>query len=72
MKQRMNLKKLIEWHPVGQRIVKTSAAVTLCLFFYMWRGYQGESMPAEAAITAIICMQPDLHDTRENALTRLA
>ena len=72
MKKRLKLKNLIEWHPVGQRIVKTSAAVTLCLFFYMWRGYQGESMPAEAAITAIICMQPDLHDTRENALTRLA
>ena len=68
----MNLKKLIEWHPVGQRIVKTSAAVTLCLLFYMWRGYQGDAMPAEAAITAIICMQPDLRDTRENALTRLA
>ena len=47
-----------EWHPVGQRIVKTSVAVTLTLFFYMLRGYAGETMPAEAAITAIICMQP--------------
>ena len=62
----------IEWHPVGQRIVKTAAAVTLCLFFYMLRGYQGETMPAEAAITAIICMQPYVHGTRENALTRLS
>lgn len=72
LKQSKRRKKLIEWHPIGQRIIKTSVAVTLCLFFYMWRGYQGETMPAEAAITAIICMQPDLHDTRENALTRLA
>lgn len=61
-----------EWHPVGQRILKTSVAVTLCLFFYMLRGYRGEDMPAEAAITAIICMQPYVHGTTENALNRLS
>ena len=65
-------KRLLQWQPIGQRIIKTSLAVTLCLFFYMWRGYQGESMPAEAAITAIICMQPYIYDTRKSALTRLA
>ena len=59
------------WPSVGQRIIKTSIAVTLCLFFYMLRGYEGESLPAEAAITAIICMQPYMTSTRENALTRL-
>ena len=66
------LKKFIQWQPVGQRILKTSLVVTLCLFFYMLRGYEGASMPAEAAITAIICMQPLLHDTGKSALNRLA
>ncbi len=61
----------MQWPPVGQRIIKTSLAVTLCLFFYLWRGYQGESMPAEAAITAIICMQSCLHDTGTSALNRI-
>lgn len=62
----------LHWHPPGQRIVKTSVAVTLCLLFYMLRGYSGESMPAEAAITSIICMQPYVHGTTENALNRLS
>lgn len=61
-----------DWHLPGQRILKTGAAVTLCLFFYMLRGYKGEAMPAEAAITAIICMQPHVHGTTENGLNRLA
>ena len=64
--------KRFQWHPVGQRIIKTSIAVTLSLFFYMLRGYRGEGMPAEAAITAIICMQPFVHGTTENALNRLS
>ena len=64
-------KNLFQWHPVGQRIIKTSIAVMLCLFFYMLRGYRGENMPAEAAITAIICMQPYVNDTTHNALNRL-
>ena len=56
----------------GQRILKTGIAVTLCLLYYMLRGRQGGSMPAEAAITAIICMQSDLHDTKESGFSRLA
>ncbi len=71
----MNTKKrisFIQWKPPGQRIIKTSIAVTLCLIFYMFRGYKGETMPAEAAITAIICMQPYVHGTAENALNRLS
>ena len=43
---------------LGQRIVKTTVAVFLCLLFYSMRGYRGQGMPTEAAITAIICMQP--------------
>ena len=62
----------IQWKPPGQRIIKTSIAVTLCMLFYMYRGYRGETMSAEAAITAIICMQPYVHGTAENALNRLS
>ncbi|MBQ5950596.1 MAG: FUSC family protein [Lachnospiraceae bacterium] len=57
--------------PIGQRIVKTAVAVTLCLLFYVLIGYRGDSIPAEAAITAIICMQPYVHDTTKSALSRL-
>ena len=61
----------LEWNPPGQRIIKTSVAVMLCLLFYMLRGYSGEAMPAEAAITAVICLQAYMHDSKENALNRL-
>ncbi len=57
--------------PLGQRILKTGIAVALCLLFYMLRGYQGRSMSAEAAITAILCMQHDVQDSREYAMNRL-
>ena len=57
---------------IGQRILKTTVAVFLCLVFYYLRGYRGEAMSAEAAITAIICMQPYVHDTREYALNRIS
>ena len=72
MEKKEKRKRTIPWPPIGQRIIKTSLAVTLCLFFYLWRGYQGESMPAEAAITAIICMQSCVHDTQTSVLNRLA
>ena len=55
----------------GQRMVKTSVAVTHCLLVYTLMGYQSGSIPAEAAITAIICMQPYAHDSKESGLTRL-
>ena len=42
---------------LGQRIVKTTIAVFLCLMIYSLRGYSGQNMPTEAAITAIVCMQ---------------
>ena len=60
-----------QWHLPGQRIIKTSAAVTLCLLFYSLIGFHGSTMPAEAAITAIICMQPYVHGTTESGLNRL-
>ena len=56
--------------PLGQRIVKTAAAVFLCLLYYWLRGYRGQQMPTEAAITAIICMQPYVRNTRDYAVSR--
>ena len=56
---------------IGQRIVKTTIAVFLCLVAYNLRGYYGQDMPTEAAITAIICMQPYVRDTRDYALNRV-
>ena len=55
---------------IGQRIVKTSIAVLITLLVYYLRGYRGAAMPAEAAITAIICMQPYVRDTRDFAISR--
>ncbi|MBQ9662171.1 MAG: FUSC family protein [Oscillospiraceae bacterium] len=57
---------------IGQRIIKTTVAVFLCLMVYYHRGYSGQSMPTEAMITAIICMQPYVRDSRSFALNRFA
>ena len=57
---------------IGQRIVKTAVAVFLCLLFYSFRGYSGRGMPTEAAITAILCMQPYVRSSRDYALSRFA
>lgn len=57
---------------IGQRIVKTTIAVFLCLLIYYLRGYHGQDMPTESAITAIICMQPYVRDSRKYALDRFA
>ena len=56
--------------PLGMRIIKTSVAVLLVLLFYWLRGYRGQAMPTEAAITAIICMQPYVRDSRDYAVSR--
>lgn len=67
-------RNLEEWHfpHIGQRIIKTTIAVFLCLLIYYLRGYRGQGMPTESAITAIICMQPYVRDTRTYALNRMA
>lgn len=57
---------------IGQRITKTSIAVFLCLIIYYLLGYRGSAMSAEAAITAIVCIQPYARDSRASALNRLA
>ena len=72
MKEQKREGYLYDWYfpPLGQRIVKTSLAVFICLMFYWLRGYRGEAMPAEACITAIICMQPYVQDTANYARDR--
>ena len=67
---KLQTKRPIYLPRIGQRIVKTSIAVLITLLVYYLRGYRGADMPAEAAITAIICMQPYVHDTREYAMSR--
>ena len=57
---------------VGLRIMKTSIAVFICLMVYYLWGYTGEDMPTEAMITAIICMQPYVRDSRHYAVNRFA
>lgn len=57
---------------LGQRVIKTAVAVFLCLVFYHLRGYHEGTISAEAAISAIICMQPYVNDTREYALNRIS
>ena len=55
---------------VGQRITKTTVAVFICLIVYYLRGYRGSEMPTEACITAIMCMQPYVRDSRDYAINR--
>lgn len=59
------------WPHIGQRILKTTIAVFICLLVYWLWGYRGQNMPTEAAITAIICMQPYVQRTRDYAFNRL-
>ena len=44
----------------------------LCLLFYKLTGCENRGSPTEAAITAIICMQPCVHDTTESGVNRLS
>ena len=57
---------------IGQRIIKTTVAVFICLLISYLRGYQGTDIRSEACITAIICMQPYISDTRDYAISRFA
>ena len=55
---------------LGGRIVKTTVAVFICLLIYIIRGYDNQSMPTEAVLTAIVCMQPFASDAGRYALDR--
>ncbi len=56
---------------LGMRIIKTAVAVYICFLVNYLRGFSAETMSTDAAITAIICMQNTLSDTRRNAFYRL-
>lgn len=56
--------------PLGQRIIKTAAAVFIVLIFYMLQGYHGNV--GAACVTAILVMQPYMSDTRTFALERIS
>lgn len=57
---------------IGQRIIKTSIAVFICLVINHFRGYEASTMSMEAAFTAIICMQRNVKGTSHNAISRFA
>ena len=57
---------------IGQRLTKTAFAVFLCLLINYLRGLHGSAMSSESCITAIICMQPFVRDSREYAFNRIA
>ena len=68
----MDIEKKIRNIPhLGQRIIKTTVAVFICLLVCYIIGYRGAQMPSEACITAIICMQPLVRDTRQYAINRV-
>lgn len=53
---------------LGQRIIKTSVAVFLCLLIHYIIGYKG--MMLQSCISAIICVQPYIKDTKESSFNR--
>ena len=54
---------------IGQRMIKTAAAVFICLLIYILRGYRG--MAIQSTIAAIICMQPYVSDSKKTARNRI-
>lgn len=56
--------------PLGQRIIKTSIAVFLCLVFYMLEGYHGSV--GSMCVTAILVMQPYVSDSKTFAVERIS
>lgn len=56
--------------PLGMRIIKTAAAVYICLIFYWLQGFHGNV--GSSIVTAIICMQPFAEDTRTFAFDRIS
>lgn len=53
---------------LGLRIIKTSIAVFLCLLIHYVMGYKG--MMLQSCITAIICVQPYMSDTKKSSFNR--
>ncbi|MBQ8135712.1 MAG: HAD hydrolase family protein [Clostridia bacterium] len=59
--------------PIGQRIIKSAAAVALCMIIYYIRSLLpiGEGIPFYSALAALWCMQPYIDTTKNNAGQRL-
>ena len=68
MKSENKCRKII-LPPLGHRIIKTAAAVFICLLLHILSGYRGSV--ASAAVSAIICMQPYATDSRTYAVERI-
>lgn len=56
--------------PLGQRIVKTAAAVFVLLILYMLQG--GHGSVSSACVTALLCIQPYASDSWTFAIERVA
>lgn len=69
-KENVEPSEFILFPHIGQRIAKTTIAVYLCFLVCYFRDLLGQDMSAEAAITAIICMQPYVKDTKAFAINR--
>lgn len=54
---------------VGLRMIKTSLAVCICFLIYFLRGEEGA--PVFSTIAAIICMQPQVENSRQAAFNRI-
>lgn len=55
---------------LGQRIIKTAIAVYLCFLVCYLRTLFNQDISSEAAITAVVCMQPYVRDTKSYAVDR--
>ena len=60
---------LRKFPPIGQRIIKSSAAVALCMIIYYIRSLMpiGNGIPFYSALAALWCMQPYEDKTKNNA-----
>ena len=54
---------------IGLRMIKTALAVAVCFMIYFLRGEEG--VPVFSTIAAIICMQPQVENSREAAFNRI-
>ena len=66
------MKHIGKFPPVGARIIKSSAAVVLCMLLYYIRTLLpiGNGIPFYSALAALWCMQPDTGATKNMALQR--
>ncbi len=54
---------------VGMRMIKTALAVCICFMIYFLRGEEG--VPIFSTMAALICMQPQVENSREAAFNRV-